>query len=331
MNPSLAVIFVNYRSAGLLLDALSSLYLETTGMALEVWVVDNASGDDSRERIEEAFPAVHWIDMGYNAGFARANNAGIRAAGDKDVLLLNPDTIVLDRAVENAYRRLCASEYIACGVQLLNPDLTPQISGNFFMKGGLNHLLPLPYLGGLLRWIGYRSGTKVPNVREAGSVHEVQWISGAFLMVRRRAIEAAGLMDEDFFLYAEEVEWCSRLGRVGKMALFGDEHVVHLQGETIQDGKGYQGLSTAKDFQLMLSNHLRVRKQFGVGWFFILLSGYTAGVPIYVAGSFLHRLFTLRNPFGEWVPAARFGRNVARLWWWTPRILGGKPHFYKVL
>lgn len=317
------MIIVNYRSASLILDALGSLFLETEGMALDVWVVDNASGDDSRARILEAFPSVHWIDMGYNAGFARANNAGIRAAGDKDVLLLNPDTIVLARAVENTYRRFTESDYVACGVQLLNPDLTPQISGSFFMKGGLNHLLPLPYLGAFLRWLGYRSGTKVPNVREAGSVHEVHWISGAFLMVRRSAIDRVGLMDEDFFLYAEEVEWCGRLHQIGKLCIYGDEHVIHLQGETVMDGKGYEGLTTRKDFQLMLSNHLRVRKQFGVGWFFVLLLGYTLGFWVFLLGN----LVTFRNP-GR---AVKFGRNVARLWWWTPRIVRGKPFFYKVL
>jgi len=323
MKENLAVIFVNYRSADLLLDAIGSLYLETTGMALQVWVVDNDSRDDSRNRVLEAFPSVQWIDMGYNAGFARANNAGIRAAGGRDVLLLNPDTIVLSHAVENAYRKFSASDYVACGVQLLNPDLSSQISGNFFMKGGLNHLLPLPYLGAILRWLGYRSGTKVPNVREAGSIHEVQWISGAFLMVKRSAIDKAGLMDEDFFLYAEEVEWCSRLNKLGKLCIYGDEHVIHLQGETVKDGKGYTGLTTAKDFQLMLSNHLRVRKQFGVGWFFVLLLGYTFGFWVFLLGN----LVTLRSPR----PALQFGRNVARLWWWTPRIVRGKPFFYKVL
>lgn len=320
---SLSVVIVNYRSASLILDALASLYLETPGMALEVWVVDNASGDDSRARILEAFPSVHWIDMGYNAGFARANNAGIRAAGDKDVLLLNPDTIVLAKAVENTYRRFSGNGYVACGVQLLNPDLTPQISGNFFMKGGLNHLLPLPYLGTFLRWLGYRSGTRVPNVREALGVQEVQWISGAFLMVKRTAIEKVGAMDEDFFLYAEEVEWCSRLIKTGKLCIYGDEHVIHLQGETVKDGKGYSGLTTRKDFQLMLSNHLRVRKQFGVGWFTILLLGYTAGFWVFLLGN----LVTFRNPS----PAVKFGRNVVRLWWWAPRIIRGKPFFYKVL
>lgn len=323
MKETLAVIFVNYRSADLLLDALGSLFLETTGISLEVWVVDNDSKDDSRSRILEAFPIVRWIDMGYNAGFARANNAGIRAAGKKDVLLLNPDTIVLARAVENAYRKFKSGDYAACGVQLLNPDLTPQISGNFFMKGGLNHLLPLPYLGAFLRWVGYRSGTKVPNVREAGSVHEVQWISGAFLMVKRSAIDKAGPMDEDFFLYAEEVEWCSRLGKQGKLCIYGDEHVIHLQGETVKDGKGYEGLTTRKDFQLMLSNHLRVRKQFGVGWFLILLTGYTFGFWVFLFGN----LLTLKSPS----PALKFGRNVARLWWWMPRIVLNKPFFYKVL
>ena len=337
MTSTLAVIIVNYKSADLIMDALGSLFRETSASrSMEIWVVDNASGDDSKERITGAFPSVRWIDMGYNAGFARANNAAIRAAGEKDVLLLNPDTIILDKAVERAYDQLTASEYVACGVQLINPDGTPQISGNYFMKGGLNHLLPLPYLGGLLRWVGYRLGAKVPNVLKSQSIQEVDWISGAFLMVKRIAIEKAGLMDEDFFLYGEEVEWCSRLHKVGKMCLFGDERIVHLQGEAVMvehgsSAKGYQGLFTRKDFQLMVSNHLRIRKQFGIGWFLFLLFNYSVGVPVYFVGSFLHRLFTLRNPFGEWGQASQFAVNVVGIWKLLPLIIRNKPHFYKVM
>ena len=321
MTSALAVILVNYRSSGLLLDALGSLYAQSGGLALEVWIVDNASGDDSREKILDAFPSVHWIDMGYNAGFARANNVGIRAAGSLDVLLLNPDTIILDQAVEKAYARLNTGPYAACGVQLLNADGSPQISGNYFMRGGLNHLLPIPYLGDFLRWLGYRTRTRVPNVLQADPVTQVDWISGAFLMVKRSAIEQAGLMDEDFFLYGEEVEWCSRLIRVGPLVIFGEEHIIHLQGETVQQ-KGYKGLFTRKDFQLMLSNHLRVRKQFGPGWFLFLLANYSFGAVLYLLASPFHR---------HWRSAGQFFRNVGRLWLYAPRILRGAPYFYKVM
>ncbi len=336
MRMQLSVIIVNYKSAALILDALESLYKETSSITFDVFVVDNASGDNSQELITKAYPEVRWIDMGYNAGFARANNTGIRASLGEAVLLLNPDTLVLDHAVSRAYTALEASDYVACGVQLVNPDGSPQISGNYFMKGGLNHLLPLPYWGDLLRWAGYKAGTKVPNVLESTSIQEVDWISGAFLMVKRSAIEKAGLMDEDFFLYGEEVEWCSRLHKIGKLCIFGDYKIVHLQGETVVSehgsaSKGYQGLFSKKDYQLMVSNHLRVRKQFGVGWFLFLLLNYSFGVIVYFIFSFFHRLFTLRNPFGEWGQASRFALNVGHLWALAPKIISRNPHFYKAM
>jgi GT2 family glycosyltransferase len=326
----LSIIIVNYKSPGLILDALATVYRETRNISFEVLVVDNASGDDSRDIIQSVYPDVRWIDMGYNAGFARANNAGIRASGADAVLLLNPDTLILKEAISAAYIRLRASSYVACGVQMLNLDRSPQVSGSYFIKGGLNHLLPLPYWGSLLRKIGYSARIKAPSIWESKSVEEVDWISGAFLMVKRSAIDQAGLMDEDFFLYGEEIEWCSRLGKVGKLCIFGDEHIIHLQGETSGE-KGYKGLFTRKDYQVMVSNHLRIRKQFGVGWFLFLLLNYTFAIPVYFVGSFLHRLFTGRNPFGEWLQGVRFAWNVWGIWVLAPKIIRGKPYFYKML
>ena len=140
-----------------------------------------------------------------------------------------------------------ASAYVACGVQLVNPDRTPQISGSYFVRGGMNHLLPLPYLGALVKRAGRVLGAKVPNVPNARSLVEVDWINGAFLMVKKEAITLAGLMDEDFFLYAEEIEWCSRLRKLGKLALYGQYRVVHIQGASANEsfgsyGKGYYNL-----------------------------------------------------------------------------------------
>jgi GT2 family glycosyltransferase len=332
----LSVIIVNYRSSALILDCIRTVIQETTDTTYEIIVVDNDSRDNSEEQITQQYPQVRWVQMGYNAGFARANNAGMRIALGNILLLLNPDTLVLDRALDKAVQRFSASGHAACGVQLLNPDNTPQISGNYFMKGGLNHLLPLPYWGALLRWVGYALKTKVPNVRKAATEQEVDWISGAFLMVKRSTIEQAGMMDEEFFLYAEETEWCSRIRRTGKLVLYGDLHVIHLQGETTNvtfdsSDKGYYDLYSHKGLQLMVSNHLRVRKQFGTGWFLVLLLNYTLAVPVFFIGSLLHNLFTARNPFRSWPQAWQFAMNVGRLWALSPIIIQRKQHFYKLL
>lgn len=326
----LSIIIVNYNSHQLIIECIDSIIRETKDISYEVIVVDNQSVAGSLDKIVAAHPFITALDMGYNGGFSRANNAGMRIAKGALLLLLNPDTLILDRALDHCVTRFVASEHVACGVQLLNFDRTTQISGNYFMKGGLNHLLPLPYWGGLLRWIAFRLNTKVPNVAEASVVHEVDWISGAFLMIKRSTLEKAGYMDEDFFLYAEEVEWCSRIRKTGVLAIYGDMHIIHLQGETTGE-KGYYGLFDRKALQMMLSNHLRVRKQFGVMWYFVLLLNYTFAVPVFFFGSIIEGLIRLKNPFRYMKQAWGLAKNVGMLWWYTPTVIRNKPHFYKVL
>lgn len=332
----LSVIIVNYNSHGLINDCIDTILSQTKEISYEVIVVDNQSAAGSLAQIVAKHPFVKPIEMGYNGGFSRANNAGLRAATGEYLLLLNPDTLILDGALDKCVQRFSTSEFAACGVQQLNADHSPQISGNYFMKGGLNHLLPLPYWGKVLRWVAFKMKTKVPNVQQASSVHEVDWISGAFLMIKRSTLEKAGYMDEDFFLYAEEVEWCSRIRRIGKLAIFGDINIVHLQGETTGEAfdseeKGYQGLFDRKALQVMLSNHVRVRKQFGVGWFLFLLLNYTFAVPVFFFGSIIENLFKGRNPFKYMPQVWGLTKNVFALWRFSPVIIRNKPHFYKVL
>jgi GT2 family glycosyltransferase len=332
----LSVIIVNYNSHGLINDCIDTIVRETKATSYEVIVVDNQSAAGSLAQIVARHPFVIPIEMGYNGGFSRANNAGLRAAKGDYLLLLNPDTLILHGALDKCVSRFSASEFAACGVQQLNADHTTQISGNYFMKGGLNHLLPLPYWGKVLRWVAFKMKTKVPNVKQASSVHEVDWISGAFLMIRRSTLEKAGYMDEDFFLYAEEVEWCSRIKRIGKLAIFGDINIVHLQGETTGEAfdseeKGYQGLFDRKALQVMLSNHLRVRKQFGVLWFLFLLLNYTFAVPVFFFGSIIENLLKGRYPFKYMPQVWGLTKNVCALWKYSPIIIRNKPHFYKVL
>jgi GT2 family glycosyltransferase len=329
----LSIIIVNYQSANLIKDCLASVYRCTSKVSFEIIIVDNSN--EGNENFLKDFPEVTWLNMNYNSGFSRANNAGIRKAKGNMLLLLNPDTLAIDNSIEECFFKLQRSENIAAGVQILDINKQPQISGNFFMKGGLNHLLPIPYWGGFIKWLGYKLKSKVPNVQQARLVEHVDWISGAFLMVKKEAIEQAGLFDEDFFLYAEEVEWCSRLKKVGNLCIYGDLHIIHLEGATINksqqlEEKGYYNLYDKKGLQLMVSNHLRVRKQYGVGWFLILLLNYTWGLLVFFIFSFLNGLVSLKNPFNEWGKAFAFAKNLFSLWRLSPVIIQNKPHFYKM-
>ena len=330
----LSIIIVNYKSAQLVCDCLQSVYAQNSGFSCEIIVVDNNSEDGSKEKITSLFPAITWIQISYNSGFARANNEGIRRSNGEIVLLLNSDTIIENNAIENCYNNFVSSNYVACGVQLLNKDGSEQISGNYIMKGGLNYLLPLPFLGNILKAFAGLLGVKKPHVPDASTVEEVDWINGAFLMVKRKAIEKAGLLDEDFFLYAEEAEWCSRLRREGKLCIYGDIKVIHLQGETSGEifessDKGYKNLFDKKGLQIMLSNLVRIRKEFGVAWFLIILLFYILEIPVFFIGILFCKLFFSKK-YSFW-QAKNYSKNIFRIIELSPKIISNKPFFYKVL
>src|SRR5215213_2066340 len=115
---AISIIIVNYKTPQLLVDCLRTVFTGGQTIPMDVIVVDNASGDNSREIITTAFPKVKWIQMTYNAGFARANNEGIRQSAGEVVLLLNSDTLNVDNAIERCYQQFVAADYVACGVQL---------------------------------------------------------------------------------------------------------------------------------------------------------------------------------------------------------------------
>lgn len=331
----LSVIIINYKSLPLVLDCLASLYRYDMSDA-EIIVVDNNSGDDAENILREQYPGVSFLQTGSNAGFARANNAGIRAAKGEHILLLNSDTINLNNAVNLCDRQLRESDAAAAGVQLLNADGSPQVSGNFAMKGGLNYLLPLPYTGQFLKMLAGIFAVKKPSIENVTGNVDVDWINGAFLMVKKNIIEMAGLLDEDFFLYAEEAEWCSRIKKYGRLCIFGDLHVTHLQGETANTafgsaGKGYFNLFDRKGLQIMLSNFVRIRKEFGIGWFLFDLAIYYFAVPVFFTGLFFSSLFFPKTKKYRWKQATGFAANMFRMFRYIPKIISNKPFFYKVL
>ena len=333
---NLSIVIVNYKSTNLILDCLESAKAYDSFYDFEWIIVDNQSNDNGKSNILNKYPNVIWIDMGFNAGFAIANNKGMKEASGDIILLLNPDTIILDDAIKKCLTKFIQSDHLACGVQLLNKDLTHQISGSNFMKGGINHLLPLPYIGNMLKFLASIAKIEKPSIEKASTEEKVEWISGAFLMVKKKAIQEAGYMDEDFFLYAEEVEWCNRISKKGSLCIYGNINIIHLVGETItvaskSNDKSYTNIFDKKGGQLILSNHVRIRKQYGVAWFFFQLIIYTLSVPIFYILSILEHLMKFENPFKEFNLATGLAKNVVLIWKHVNKIVQNKPHFYKVL
>lgn len=329
----LSIIIVNYKTAQLVINCLASVYKYNTNN-VEIFVVDNFSNDGLELLLQNKYPDVCFIQMGYNAGFARANNAALKIAKGENLLLLNSDTINVEDAVNKCDELLRKSSFSAAGVQLLNEDSTPQISGNYAMKGGLNYLLPLPFTGVFLKAIANLFKVKKPSVEKAENTIEVDWINGAFLMVKKSIIEKVGLLDEDFFLYAEEAEWCSRIKKKGRLCIFGELNIFHLQGESSNsafgsEGKGYFNLFDKKGLQIILSNFVRIRKQFGLFWFGFDLVFYFLTIPVFFIGTLFSKLggskkYNLHQVKG-------FTKNMFSLIKYLPVIIKNKPFFYKVL
>lgn len=333
----LSIIIINYKSAHHVLNCLESIYKETKQNSFEIIVVDNNSGDDSYEIIHSSFPNVIWLQMGYNSGFARANNEGIKIAKGEYILLLNADTIVLDGALDKTIGLFAKeTDAVGCGLQLLNPDGTHQISGAYFVKGGLNFLLPLPYLGSFVRYLGYKTKAKVPSVQTIAEKQEIDWIVGAFILIRKSILEKAGLLDEDFFMYAEEIEWCSRLRRHGKLYLFEKPKVIHLLGGTsnsfynTSEKQNTKNIWNKKGRQIMLSNLVRIRKQYGVIWFLISYLFYVVEIPIFFLGFLFSKLIRGNKATYFFKNFIDYSVNVAVISTYFFRIILNNPFFYKL-
>lgn len=330
-----SVIIVNYKTAEQVVACIHSIKAGTYD-DMELIVVDNHSEDNSREMILNSHSDVQWLEMGYNSGFARANNAGIKVASGEIMLLLNPDTLNKNNAIYKCFTRLKNDTFIAAGVQLLFADGSPQISGNYFMKGGLNYLMSLPYVGKWIRNFALNSGVKKTNLPLATGTVKVDWINGAFLMVKKSVIEKAGLMDEDFFLYSEETEWCSRLGKHGTMGIYGDLNIVHLEGMSSgkayqSQSKGYQHLSDKKGLQIMVSNFVRFRKQYGIHWYLFHLLANLITIPVYSIILILKTLMLSKGIRTEWSDWTGYSGNVLASLRFFFKIITNRPYLYKVL
>jgi hypothetical protein len=198
----------------------------------EVIVIDNASSDGSPEMVEENFPQITLIENLENQGFAAANNQGIAVARGRYVLLLNSDTVILDNAI--AKMVTFADDHndaTIIGCRVLNPDRTLQPTC-FMFPSLLNMLLSTTYLYKLFPKSHF-FGRERMTWWDRDDVREVDVVTGCFMLVRRKAIKEVGLMDEKFFMYGEETDWCYRFKKAGWKILFTpDAEIVHFGGQS---------------------------------------------------------------------------------------------------
>lgn len=225
MKPPISVVLLNYNTRALTLAALARLLPEATERGWQVIVVDNASTDGSGEAVAAAFPAVTLLSLTENRGYAAGNNRGVEVAAGDFVVLLNSDALVgvaelqalADYLVENP-----SAGAVSAGLRTAKGEAQAFAFGGdptpgYLLRRGLGRVLPLPPLH---NWA----------VTEALSV---DWVSGACLCVSREVIEQIGGLDENFFLYFEDVDWCKRMRGAGWQVVYNPlVSVVHLGGQS---------------------------------------------------------------------------------------------------
>ncbi len=259
-QPDLSVIIVNWNGIGILRDCLRSVFDNSSANEAEVIVIDNASEDGSQEMVESEFPSVALIKNTVNRGFAAANNQGLAVANGRYLLLLNTDTVVLGDALQRSVAYMEQHQDVgAFGCRVLNPDRTMQPT--CFRYPSLFNLAL--WATGLTALPGSFFGRQTYRGWERDTDRDVDVVTGCYLMIRREVFEAVGPLDEQFFFFGEETDWCTSIARAGWKVRFAPVgEIIHIGNVS---GKKH---SHRRDFMLA-SGYVRLhRKHSGrfAGW-----------------------------------------------------------------
>ena len=256
----LSIIIVSFNTREVLLDCLASIYSQTEGVSFEVIVVDNASNDDTPDSVSKKFPNVHLIRNNVNKGFSSANNQGIRESAGKWIALLNPDT----RLVENSFKKIYEylqehSEYSILGPGII--DEKSQKSPTRLWEDTPNNAA--------LKILGLYS----PNdeLQRMADTKEALVISGCCFVIDRELFEEVGLLDENYFLYNEEDDFCRRARERGKrICFFPETSIQHLLGKSTHQPEHREKVI----IETYKSNLYFYSKYYSCGWNVVLRSLY---------------------------------------------------------
>ena len=221
----LSVVIVSYNVRELLTACIDSVVKAAEGIDTEVFVVDNKSVDDTIEVISRDYPWVHLINNKENLGFSKANNIAIRQAEGEYVLLLNPDTVVAEGTLRGAIEFMDQHpEAGGAGVRMHNADGT--------LAPESRRAVPTPMVAAR-KMLGFTKRYYMSYLSwdEPG---QIEVISGAFMLLRRKAIDQVGMLDEDFFMYGEDIDLSYRLLKGGWQNWYLPLDIIHYKGQSTQ-------------------------------------------------------------------------------------------------
>ncbi|GAB2799956.1 glycosyltransferase family 2 protein [Rhabdobacter roseus] len=281
MHPLVSIITVNYNQPQVTAELLRTLRA-ITYPKVEVWVVDNASPQPGFDALIPLFPEVHFLKSEVNLGFAGGNNLAVKQAQGKYLLFINNDTEVPPGFLEPLVARMEADP----GIGMVSPKIKYFYEDNLIQYAGSTEINPLT---GRNRAIGQRE-------KDDGRFDQsgpTAYIHGAAMLVSRAVIEKVGLMDDIFFLYYEELDWCARAQRAGFAVWYVAESEI-LHKESVSTGRE----STLKTYYLTRNRLLFMRRNFRglVGWVGILFFWLVA-LPKNIVMLSLKRRFDLANAF----------------------------------
>ncbi|MFA5158895.1 MAG: glycosyltransferase family 2 protein [Candidatus Omnitrophota bacterium] len=229
----LSIIIVHYRTRELTLQCLRSIQEFSPRFSHEIILIDNGSQDEIGEKVAGEFPEVRLIETGRNDGFSRANNLGIVNARGQYMLLLNSDTKILEPVFDRLVQIMDSRPEVGClGPQHVGGDGRHQVSYGKF---------PDLFTEILRKIVDYRIALNDLNIRghlrELCSIEqEVDWLSGSCLLLRREALRQAGLFDESFFMYFEDIDLCKRIHERGWKIVFCPlSKILHYSGQSVKE------------------------------------------------------------------------------------------------
>ena len=229
-----ALSIVEFNTKDLLKNCLESILKKRWKTNLQVWVVDNASGDSSKEMVKKEFPKVRLIESKKNLGFAGGHNLALRQVKADYYLILNSDTQMGEGTLDGMGKFM--EDRPDCGIASCKVF---GFDGRLQPNGG-----DLPFGLSLLSWlfnlesIGVKSSFHRNDKRYYDSVHQVGWVSGNFMMIRKEVFDSVGLFNEDYFMYFEDVELCYRARKKGFSVMINPQvSIKHLSGGSLDDPK----------------------------------------------------------------------------------------------
>ncbi len=254
----ISVIIVSYNVSSFLDQALTTLYDSIRGLEVEVYVVDNASSDDSVEMVKRKYPRVHLIENEQNLGFAGANNMALAKVKGRFVLLLNPDTVLRRDTLKTMVDFMDEhTETGAAGCKIINPDGSLQLACRrgfptpgvaFYKLIGLSGLFPK----------SKKFGAYNLTYLDPDALTEVDAISGSFMILRKEMLDSVGFLDEEFFMFGEDLDLCYRIKQAGwKIYYVPSTEIIHFKGEST---KTVPALKSVSDFYKAM--HIFVGKHF---------------------------------------------------------------------